>query len=314
MKKIIEKCLLLFILVLASVMALNFFYTRTNYWKSYFVDPTSKFSDVPNNIQLANIGSSHGVTGFNYRQWTYRSFNFAVTAQFFLYDYKIINQYIERFDKNAVLLIPISYFQITRIKTDFQDQRARYYRFLEKQYMDSYFLPEKIMFTIVPVLSAEDTFKFIIKDLPLTDLQKSMPVNELVGFCIARYKDFTAKENFLGKESGEEGFAYNKAWAGKIIELCLANNIQPVLVSTPITSILNNIYAERSPEFFNTFYRFTRELQETYPSIPYLDYSHDPRFENNFSLFLDGDHLNTAGAEQFTAIVVSDLQSSGTLQ
>jgi lysophospholipase L1-like esterase len=113
---------------------------------------------------------------------------------------------------------------------------------------------------------------------------------------------------------GEEGFSYNKAWVSKIIELCLAHDIQPVLITTPITSVLNTVYAERSPKFFETFYRFTRELQEAYPSVPYFDYSHDPRFENNFSLFFDGDHLNTAGAGKFTAIVVSDLQSRGLLQ
>jgi hypothetical protein len=52
-------------------------------------------------------------------------------------------------------------------------------------------------------------------------------------------------------------------------------------------------------------------LQEAYPDLPYFDYSHDSRFENNFLLFRDGDHLNTAGAEKFTAIVISDLQAGG---
>jgi hypothetical protein len=54
-------------------------------------------------------------------------------------------------------------------------------------------------------------------------------------------------------------------------------------------------------------------LQETYPSVPYFDYSQDPRFENDFPLFHDGDHLNTADEERFTPIVVSGLQAAGLL-
>ena len=313
MKRFIWKYLLLVLLVLSTVAVLNFLYTRTNYWKDSVIYGLSKFSEVPEHIQIANVGSSHGQTGFDYNHIPYQGFNFAVSAQFFLYDYMIIKQYIECFDKNAVLLIPISYFQITRIKTDFRDQRVRYYRFLDKQLMDKYSLSEKIMFSIVPVLSAGGNIKFIINDTPPVDLSKCMTTDELTKHCTGRYKYFTGKENDLGKESGAEGFAHNKQWVSKIIELCRAYNIQPVLITTPITSVLNNMYAEKSPDFFDTFYRFTRELQEAYPLVPYFDYSHDSRFENNFSLFYDGDHLNTAGAEQFTAIVISDLQSSGLL-
>jgi hypothetical protein len=111
----------------------------------------------------------------------------------------------------------------------------------------------------------------------------------------------------------EEGFAYNKSLVSKMIELCYANDIQPVLISTPVSYILNQIYIENSPDFFDTFYRFSRELQEAYPSLAYFDYSRDPRFENDLSLFSDTSHLNTAGAKHFTAIVIDDLKTAGIL-
>jgi lysophospholipase L1-like esterase len=81
----------------------------------------------------------------------------------------------------------------------------------------------------------------------------------------------------------------------------------------PMTSILNNVYAERLPGFFDTYYRFTREICEKYPGLEFFDYSHDSRFVNDFSLFFDGDHLNAYGAEKFTRIVVADLEASGLL-
>ena len=275
---------------------------------------TSRFNSVPNNIQLANVGTSHGKASFDYQTIPYLGFNFAHGGRL-LYDYRVIKQYIEHFDKNAVLFIPISYFQITRINTDYRMVEAAHYPFLDKQYIDNYSERKKIVYTYIPVLNADNEIVRIINERlmkPPEDLSQSMTIPELEVYSKRRYKSWTQNRQ-TEKEMGEEGFAYNKSLVSKMIELCLAHDIQPVLISTPITSVLNQIYAEESPDFFNTFYRFTRELQETYPAVPYFDYSHDPRFENDFSLFLDSDHLNAAGAKKFTALVVSDLQTSGLL-
>jgi len=314
MKKFIIKFFLLFTLFLLTIIVLNFIYVNSNYWKN--VVEVSKFKNIPEHIQLANIGSSHGVYDFDYSNIPYRSFNFALNSQLFLYDYALLRQYSNRFDKNAILLIPISYFQITRIKTDFKDQRARYYRFLEDKYMDFHSIREKILFSFLPVLTAGDTFRFIFKDIDIPPRSKFMTEPELVKYCTTKHKQWTTTTDNKDEydfEAGEEGFVHNKLLVSQIVEFCYSRDIQPVLITTPITSILNNIYAEKSPGFFDTFYRFTHELQEAYPHLPYLDYSHDPRFENDFSLFKDGDHLNIFGTEKFTAIVISDLQTSGLL-
>jgi hypothetical protein len=177
--------------------------------------------------------------------------------------------------------------------------------------MDNYSVQEKFLFT-VPVLTAGPNLIHIIKDNPSSWEFKTMAGDELIKYCEEKHKSWTT-DTKIEFEAGEEGFAYNKQLAGQIIEFCYAHDIQPVLISTPVTSVLNKIYAERSPDFFDTFYRFTRELQEYYPNLPYFDYSHDPRFEDDFPLFRDGDHLNIFGAEKFTAIVVSDLRASGIL-
>jgi len=311
MKKFALKCLLFFILILSSIGILNYLYIKTNYWHNTVA--IRKFKNVPEHIQLANVGSSHGVRSFNYSNVPYINFNFALTSQRFLYDYAILKQYIARFEKNAVLLIPISYFQITGIRTNFRDQRARYYYFLDREYMDFYSKQEKILFTVVPIMTAGNTIRFIIKDQkPVTASLGTMKEPELIKYCIKKHKSWTNNRKSDIK-AREEIFTKNKYLVSQIIDLCYANNIQPVLVSTPITSVLNKIYMEKTPDFFDDFYRFTRELREAYPNLPYFDYSHDPRFENDFSLFKDGDHLNIFGAEKFTAIVIADLQSSGLL-
>jgi hypothetical protein len=299
------------------MVLLNYFYTRTNYYVQNIASDVQKFYNVPEHIQLANIGSSHGTESFDYSNVPYTSFNFALTSQLFFYDYAILKQYITRFKKNAVLLIPISYFQITRKKIDFQDQRDRYYHFLAGKYMDSYSIKKKLLISF-PVLTTNPNIliEFIVNDIspvpPISPAFKTMTEPELIEYCTAKHKAWNTDGKY-DFEAGEEGFFHNKKLVSQIVEFCYANDIQPVLITTPITSILNNIYAEKSPGFFDTFHRFTQELQETYPGLIYLDYSHDPRFENDFSLFGDGDHLNIIGRKKFTAIVISDLQTSGLL-
>jgi len=298
-------------LLAASLITLNFRYTNTNYWKNTVA--LERFKNIPENIQLANVGSSHGLRSFDYSDVPYRSFNFGLNSQRFLYDYAILKQYVNRFSRNAVLLIPISYFEITRIKSNFKDQRARYYRFLNKENMDYYSIQEKMLYTVVPVLTAGTTIKFIIKDQPPSTQELRVAKEpELTKYCINKHKSWT-NDRMTDIETREEGFAHNKSLVSQMVEFCYAHDIQPVLVTTPITSVLNNIFWGKTPDFFGDFYRFTRELQEAYPSLPYFDYSHDPRFDNDFSLFRDGDHLNIDGAEKFTAIVISDLQASGFL-
>jgi hypothetical protein len=263
---------------------------------------------VPEHLQLANVGSSHGECSFDYTDTPYPAFNLGLTAQRHMYNYAVLKQYIGCFEPGATLLIPISYFEITRIKLDYLDQRARYYFFLEDQYMDTFSFSEKLLFTYAPLLNAGSTLPVLIKDTTPPLQKETMPEDELHKVCDERWK-FWNTDTAFGIEAGEEGFIYNKEWVCRIIDLCLAHNIHPVLISTPITSILNEIYDERSPAFFDTFYRFTRELREAYPYVPYLDYSHDPRFTHDFSLFMDGDHLNASGAKKFTAIVIADLQA-----
>jgi len=317
-KKFFIKFSILFLSFILSGIILNLLYTRTNYWKTIVapgVEETIKFKNVPKDIQLANVGSSHGLCSFDYSNIPYKGFNFALSGQYFLYDYAILKQYVDRFSGNAVLLIPISYFQITRIKSDFQDQRARYYSFLRRKYMDFYSIQEKLeklSYDLVPVLTAGDTFRFIFEDVVPSDESIVMTESELIKYSIKKHESWTTDSKYVF-DAGKEGFIYNKSLVSQIIEFCYVHDIRPVLLTTPVTSVLNSIYNEKTPDFFDDFYRFINELQEVYPSLPYFDYSNDPRFENDFSLFRDGDHLNKVGAEKFTGIIITDLQASGLL-
>jgi hypothetical protein len=321
MKKLLVKSCVLLALVFALLCLLNRWYTSTNFWK-YQKNEIVKFASVPDHLQLANLGSSHGLNSFDYSGLPYRAFNFALSSQRYVYDYAVLKQYLNHFDRGAVCVILVEYFEITRVKKDFSDQIMRYYRFLDRRTMPEYHLANYIQYAAFPVLSLGNnifngSLNNLDKDLIAEQIERrasTMTISELKEYCLKKHESWTTDSvNGFEAEAGEEGFAYNQALLDNIIDLCMAHNIRPVLVSTPVTSILNGIYAEKSPDFFDTFYRFSREVCAKYPAVPYFDYSHDTRFTVDFSLFVDGDHLNMDGATKFTRMMVDDLISAGLL-
>lgn len=311
MRRFIFKCALLLVLVTGLVLLVNALYVRTNYWKSD--SDMNKFSDIPYNLELGNIGSSHALYGIDWRVVPDLSaWNLALSGQQYFYDHAVLKQYIDHFAENAVMLICLSYFEIDNILAS-QGSLARYYRILPRKDMDSWSLKEYVFYKLVPVLSANDVELLgIVFDKPVSRMNpyynrnSYMEGDMLYDFCIKRHKEWTTGQS-------SEYYEQNLAKVSEMIELCESHHLRPVLITTPITDVLNRIYDEKTPDFFATFHQFSADLRERYPDVPYFDYSHDEAFSGRHELFADGDHLNNAGAELFTKTLVADLQKEGLL-
>ena len=311
MKKFLYKMIILTL----PFFVINLCYVSTNYWKSE--NNVRKFNSVPEGIQLANLGPSHTEFGLLYNDFSqYKAFNFALSAQPYFWDYSILQQYHQNFVSNAVILLPICYFMVNARTDDYNQIRPRYYRFLERKYFDKWNAKEFIQYAKFPILSAGNKLFKIFNDIPVEEIDvfntrtDHLEYDELLEYCQQKYDDATAPEF----DKGEEGYQQNLAEVCQLVNLCLDKGLQPVLITVPITTVLNDIYAEQSPNFFPTFYRFISDVQTQFPNVPYFDYSHDTEFSPKFELFADGDHLNVYGAREFTAHVVADLQEAGLLQ
>ena len=303
MKRLIFKSLFIFLFL----FILNILYIHTNYWEGE--NNVKKFFDMPYNLELVNVGSSHGVFDIKYDVVPeIKAWNLALSAQPYFYDLQILKHYSKHFAKDAIILIPISYFGITGREQNYADFRSRYYRILSKQEMDFWSLNEYIFYKLFPILTAKENSIRIFCDKteeemsPYYNRYEYLDNIELKEYCIRKYK------SWISKGKGKSGFLQNIQEISATIDFCYENNFRPVLISTPITDILNEIYVQDG-DFFPTFKQFSDELCKKYPNICYFDYSRDERFSAQHELFADGDHLNNFGAEKFTKQLISDLKA-----
>lgn len=107
------------------------------------IDEMKRFSNVPNKIMVANIGSSHGECDFVYddlEKQGITGFNFGIQAQTIEYDEKVFDNFVGKMAKNSYLIIPISYmtFMLSDDSLDeetFKLKNYRYYSFMKYRNM-----------------------------------------------------------------------------------------------------------------------------------------------------------------------------------
>ncbi len=316
MKRLLVKIFFVVILALGFVLALNFAYVRTNYWKSE--NDVYKFESVPDEIEIAAIGSSHVGMHFKFDVVPeLNAFNFGLMGERYEDDFKILRKYSPHFKKGAVVILMIEYFEITQWVTDLPERRPFYYRMYDREDIPNYTFKEDLIFSKLPVLSAKGKLMKIINDIPpeemylisLPSLAKPLIAEEDV---LKLHADQMYKM-VMDRDAGQDGYEKNMAGLTKMIDFCLERGFRPVLVASPITTYLYDRFAQNK-EFTADYARFVNEVLQKYPDIKFLDYTQNPEFKADLNLFSDAlDHLSTAGAEKFTKLVVEDIKKNGLL-
>ena len=147
---------------------INTLFTHTNFWKNQ--NDVYKFSKLPDNIALINLGSSHGQSAFNYSNCTdVTACNFALSAQPFYYDLQILKQYHKKLKQNAVVIIPVSYCSFYQTKAEFDAIKLRYYRVLPNKYIIDANLLEDFKYSVFPISSQGRFIHRIVKDIPASE-------------------------------------------------------------------------------------------------------------------------------------------------
>ena len=107
------KCILIPAAAVFVIYCLNKPYKPINDQKYLDVAKFSSLGIQYTQVQVGNLGSSHGAYNFDYTPLTERGFscfNFANTSQSFNYDYAVLKEFGSYMTPGSVLFIPVSYF------------------------------------------------------------------------------------------------------------------------------------------------------------------------------------------------------------
>jgi len=302
MKKFVLKLILFSGLILGSLVLLNFLYVGTEAYRT--MNDMEKFYNVPDNLEIVNFGSSHGLYGFDWSQEQVNGFNFSLVSQDFYYDLRLLEKFSGHLAEGTIVIIPISYFSFDTDRNDeegdFQKMNGRYYSLLAPREIYDFELQDYIKNCLLPVLSAGRKLINIISDhQPENNLTKSINLYEFSQLPEKGRERAHQHLELINKTNHQENINYLK----ELIEYSQSKKFKPVLITTPTTEWY---FRNFSDEFLLEFSSLVKAIAADY-SIPYLDYSQDVSFRNKPELFLDTDHLNAIGRKIFTSRIIDDL-------
>lgn len=263
-----------------------------------------------NEVEIANVGSSHGAYDFVYDGLTqdgYSCFNFGSVSQTYQYDLALLAEYGKHLDEGCVVFIPVSYFSFnneTVNATEAQALSIKYYHCLSPKNIPNYDLYTDIVTTRLPILSAgEDLLKLLPTFSPSLKVFAAEPIEmdeaavaEFANRAAMRFdRHFNNKEALFLPEREEQLLS--------LIDYCKKHELTPVLITTPFSVYYNTPVPE---DFLDRFYgTINRIASDT--NVSYYDYSHDARFSENLTYFSDSDHLNAEGAAYFMEIIAEEV-------
>lgn len=317
MKKLILKCALLLFIVGTVLYLGGAAYKRTNTYRNLErTELTEVFREMPDSIDVAVFGPSHGREDFKYPPEGAVMFNFALSSQTPQYDAAMLRQYRDRIAPDALIVLTFTYLSPywTDTEENFQSKQPRYYRILSPENIVDADLSRYWLGRLSPLLLLEpgDIASAFLTPPSLIDTY-----DERTGHNRLSPEDVPGERARIEQNhwDGIIAAAYPEVspvmWDAyrEMLELCRERGWKAVLVTPPYLSDYNACFPDG---FYEDFLARAAELSEAY-GVPCLDYSHDPAFAERYDLYRDIDHLNLDGAAVFNERFFSDVQALGLL-
>ena len=304
------KCILIPAAAVLIILCINKPYSKINDQKYLDVSKYSMLGVFYEEVNIGNLGSSHGAYNFDYTLLTnrgYSCFNFANASQSFDYDYAVLKEYGHYMAPGSVLFIPVSYFSFNNEVINEEEAQAmslRYYHCLSPENIPDYDFYLDVITNRLPILSAgEDILKLfsfgklsIVAFAAEDETRNDINIEEFASQARERYsRHFDNKEEYFMPERIEE--------LTDIINYCKEHRITPVLITTPFSNYYQDLVSE---EFLQEFHD-TIDTIVSDTGVNYYDYSCDPRFYDNLQYFSDCDHLNADGAAYFMQLLTEEV-------
>lgn len=312
MKKLFFKCALLGLLTAAVLFAGSLAYWRTAaFHELERAEDTIRFRDMPESIDIAVLGTSHGEDAFQYPPEGFSFFNFALAAQTPQYDAAMLRQFGNRVPEGGLVIVTLSYMSPywTGTEEAFESRQPRYYRLLRPENIVDASLSRWVLIRAFPLLTLDppEIAEALFGPPPEPAVtreevgQRQLPEDTIPSEQERILRDhWSLIEPSYPEVNPVMWDAYHE-----ILDLCAERGWQAVLATPPYPAEYSACFPEG---FYEAFRSRAEALAEEY-GVPFLDYSHHPDYTGSHQLFKNLDHLNFQGAEQFDRQFFADLEA-----
>ena len=310
--------MLLFLITLFAifVLILNVLYKRTNHYCNQFVDVRKYWhdNDIPDSLEIVNLGSNHPKFAFDYEGIGVRGMNLAVGPQTFEYDFSILKKMTPHLSPNAVVVIPICLLSFFLYRQKNRNLHIKYYTFLPSSDIVDYSWWEKVKNIKFPLLFHPLFLRFIIRDcnsdnrldIDTNPLKTDNELNRDAKFWLNCWnQEFGINiPSVRISDNNRQCIAQNIAILKEMLIYCQENGFNPVVVILPVTSNLYSLFSEKFIEM-----QLLHHINDAnVVDAPVLNYLTDERFVDP-CLYINSFFFNRIGRSKFTKEFIHYLRS-----
>lgn len=281
----------------------------------------NKMLDVPDNLEIVNLGTTNAYYGFDYSNSGYQAMNMAGFTQTFAYDLKVMRHFSGKVKKDAAILIPFVYpiFLVPQIPNDRLEVYNQFARFLSLREINGQSRIKTFFYSNFPFLiDKHNRILQMFEQLEKTNGQRCRYTErQLEGILDTKLSGWynaagiceeTISAGTMTQEM-EKRMYESIEYLQQLVDFCFESGWHPIFVILPYSELTNKRVGEQFIE--NVVYRNLKIVKKSV-DIPILDYSRDDRLAS-IDNYMDAEFLNEAGRKKFTKIVLEDTEDMGFL-
>lgn len=295
------------VLIIISLVLLEelieILYRKTNKYKLDLGD-AAKLLDVPDEIEICNVGSGPGVHAISYEGCRLKGFNFSTSPQNFWYGFQILKHFSKKIKKDAIIIVlilcPMSFGNNSDVKR--KNYSDRFYGILNKNEIFDYSIRRYFITRHIVLFKFVHKFAKKIKSILVRGKKVKVKNESVTDIWIREFnlKNLTDENQALDHKCT---FFEKEQLILDELNYCEKMGWKPVLVIPPVPQeTRNNISQEFKKHFFD---ENMEKILKKHP-VKLLDYYDDERIEQ--TMFLNDIFLNDKGKEFFSKLLFEDLQ------
>lgn len=293
-----------FIILILVEELCNYIFKGTKLYKRYLKDANKFVEGVPDNIEIACVGSGPGYHGISFENSGKKGFNFCTAPQNFEYGYKILRQYKDKLKKGCIIIIiimcPMSFGKNNSVKN--KNYSDKYYYFLDKDYIENYSAIKNFWLQRPLLVILIQRIKHYVNAVKRRVIKSKSSTHSTVSGWIAQFNLQDLKNPEQAKNHGQ-CFADKRAVLCEEIEFLKDNGFNPLFVVPPIPEVTRK---EISEEFIQAFSTNNLVQVAEEKDVPVFNYYDDERISQD--MFTGDIFLNPQGRKSFSELLLKDIK------